>query len=926
MKFTRENIEKELEKFPKEFAVAFAYRCALRALPILVKNGNFDFSKEYEKEKHIFPIFRLMDLPEIFILDKKYFPADACAVVDTFDDYVEDEGWEVYEIYADYAETAATAVAYAYAVDDYPYFTGADGSAYAKAVADAYAYEEYGYSEFYPFEEEDEYEDCSEVYDDAYNAYNTYAAAVNAAYASARNVYNSIIEKEIFYDIELLHYIKDNKKNIIELLKAPLWKEEPDIWNELLSSFKKALSSIGFEYWFDVYIDKINFETDILELKQRINIPPEIKEQGAEKITSYLISLKKEGAERLNEIKVIFMGDGDAGKTSIIKKIFDIDAALEKTDPTQGVEINEWELEDKETKAHLWDFGGQVIMHATHQFFLSERSVYVVVLDGRKEQIPDYWLDHVKAFGGSSPTLVIMNKIDLFDHDVERNTLKRKYPNITEFYKVSCDTQKDVKNNELKRFVSDLENIITEAKSWDANLPKSWFSVKENLKKTNDDFISFEKFQSICEQNKIEEEEKQDDLIESLHALGIAIYFKNLEYFSTYVLSPEWLTNAVYKIINSDILKEYKGILKLESLKIILNKKEYPYDKHLFIMKVMEEFELAYKIDDKTFLIPNLLDKDEPKKLIPFKNDALSFRFSFSFFPISIIARFIVRMANNIKRQDLCWRNGVVLENRLYNTQALVMADYNEKVIDIWITGDQKRDYFAILRSHFHEIFKTFKEFQPIELVPIEEGIYEDYKHLIGLESMGEDEYSCGKIRKKFNLIKLLNGFEAIEKRQKRIRERKNFHVNINPHIEVNPHIETVIKNETNINIDIKVKNEAVSEIKKLLNNIEKEASSEIKNSTDKEIFLEEVKLAKNASKEIEKEDNKNNVKQFNSMNRLLNFIDKIHDKTTKIGKIVSLSDKLVGYGKKLAPHLYKIAKWCQDSNTLDMLKRILEP
>ena len=36
-------------------------------------------------------------------------------------------------------------------------------------------------------------------------------------------------------------------------------------------------------------------------------------------------------------------------------------------------------------------------MHATHQFFLSKRSLYILVLDGRKEEDAEYWLRHLKA-------------------------------------------------------------------------------------------------------------------------------------------------------------------------------------------------------------------------------------------------------------------------------------------------------------------------------------------------------------------------------------------------------------------------------------------------------------------------------------------------------------------------------------------------
>ena len=75
---------------------------------------------------------------------------------------------------------------------------------------------------------------------------------------------------------------------------------------------------------------------------------------------------------------------GAVGKTSLVKRLvygrFSKDE--EKTD---GINITPWSicLNDKENVClHVWDFGGQEIMHSTHQFFLTERSLYLLVLNG----------------------------------------------------------------------------------------------------------------------------------------------------------------------------------------------------------------------------------------------------------------------------------------------------------------------------------------------------------------------------------------------------------------------------------------------------------------------------------------------------------------------------------------------------------------
>ena len=61
-------------------------------------------------------------------------------------------------------------------------------------------------------------------------------------------------------------------------------------------------------------------------------------------------------------------------------------------------------------------------MHATHQFFLTRRSLYLLVIDaqaGEKESNIHYWLKIIQSYGGDSPVLVVVNKCDGPTHDEE---------------------------------------------------------------------------------------------------------------------------------------------------------------------------------------------------------------------------------------------------------------------------------------------------------------------------------------------------------------------------------------------------------------------------------------------------------------------------------------------------------------------------
>jgi internalin A len=96
--------------------------------------------------------------------------------------------------------------------------------------------------------------------------------------------------------------------------------------------------------------------------------------------------------------------------------VFSFSGELACYDPqqpqTDGLEIIPWEIDvDKQNiKLNLWDFGGQVIYHATHQFFLTQRSLYLLIVDCSNNDDQNklqYWLKLIDSFGGGAPIIIV---------------------------------------------------------------------------------------------------------------------------------------------------------------------------------------------------------------------------------------------------------------------------------------------------------------------------------------------------------------------------------------------------------------------------------------------------------------------------------------------------------------------------------------
>lgn len=378
---------------------------------------------------------------------------------------------------------------------------------------------------------------------------------------------------------------------------------------------------------------------------------------------------------------------------------------------------SEIENRNPQIKLNIWDFGGQEIMHATHQFFLTKRSLYLLVLDSRltqEENRVEYWLKIIQSFGGESPVLIVGNKIDQHPLDIDRTGLQKKYPNIVGILETSAATGAGIE--ELKSAITEQVNNLPHVRDL---LPETWFTVKTKLEglghETN--FITHDKYLELCAENEVSDETSQRTLIGFLHDLGVVLHFQDdprLEALG--ILNPQWVTNGVYKILNSHALFQNKGALTTSMLDEILNLPEYPRGKRLFIVDMMKKFELCYDIEsDKTFLVPDLLPKDEP--FTGNWNGALAFQYHYNVLPSSIISRFIVRM--NAFVHKTIWRSGVVLKSG--GNTALVKADTEDRKIYIWISGElsTRREFLAVIRAEFAAIHKTIAKIEALEKVPL---------------------------------------------------------------------------------------------------------------------------------------------------------------------------------------------------------------
>ncbi|MBH8571636.1 leucine-rich repeat protein, partial [Nostocaceae cyanobacterium CENA369] len=546
-------------------------------------------------------------------------------------------------------------------------------------------------------------------------------------------------------------------------------------------------------------------------------------------IFNYLQLLRSGEVRPLNEAKLLLIGQGSVGKTSLIKRL--IRNEYDKNQPqTDGLNVETWNVQvnSKDIRLNVWDFGGQEIYHATHQFFLTKRSLYLLVCNCRtseEENRIEYWLKLIESFGGQSPVIIVGNKKDEQPLDINRKALREKYPNIQAIIETSC--QDNIGIDELRTAI--LQQIANLKEVYDL-LPLTWFEVKQKLESMTEDFISYNRYIGICHQKEIPEEQNQEQLIDLLHRLGLVLNFRDHPILKdTNVLKPNWVTEGIYALLSDENLKtETKGIFTPTDLTRILNPERYPTKRHDYLIGLMKEFELCFALEcyPPQFLIPGLLPKDQPDET-ELDDETLEFQYHYKVLPESIISRFIVITHEKIHNQ-IYWRSGVMLQyqenNEIYNI-ARIKADPEDKKIFITISGhkETRRLFLGILRDVFQKIHKSLPNLEITEWVPVPNHPKHpplDYQELLGLEAMGESTITIGKLKLKLDLRQLLDGYESLESRRKS-QKRDNDLDDRTAYEDMRDIAKLAVSREIKINNNNKAEANAVSENPQFTNNLQ---------------------------------------------------------------------------------------------------------
>uniref|UniRef100_K1R5J3 non-specific serine/threonine protein kinase n=1 Tax=Magallana gigas TaxID=29159 RepID=K1R5J3_MAGGI len=273
---------------------------------------------------------------------------------------------------------------------------------------------------------------------------------------------------------------------------------------------------------------------------------------------------------------------------------------------TVGIDINEIVIGERWANGPVtfrtWDFGGQKEYYATHQYFLSPRSLYLVMwklTDGEQGiQTIWQWLVSIQARAPGSPVIIIGTHRDFltnrktrsnfpasFEDDM-KEIIVRQFINVEEpdkcglpfvigQFNVSCKSGENVK--ELVNFIYSRVFQLkhprrNKEKLLQHKIPKKYLILKDIVQELAEERIHEEKDPVLDKSSYMlktmhkmmersgtlfRDPEDVEQATRFLHENGILFHYEDLTLKDRYFLDPQWLCDQLARVVTVDQVNNF---------------------------------------------------------------------------------------------------------------------------------------------------------------------------------------------------------------------------------------------------------------------------------------------------------------------------------------------------------------------------------
>ncbi|MDH7447246.1 leucine-rich repeat domain-containing protein [Aquimarina sp. 2201CG14-23] len=447
-----------------------------------------------------------------------------------------------------------------------------------------------------------------------------------------------------------------------------------------------------------------------LELKLNPNIvspPLSVLEKGLTNIQKYLSTSQV----KVWKGKVVIIGEGGVGKSCLLDAIEE--KPFNSNNPTtHGINIRKIEASlnvENKMELNFWDFGGQDIYHATHQFYLSNHSLFILVWNARQgfeAGKVEKWLETIEALAPESPILVVATNTKERGADLPKDEFKQRFINIKSF--INIDNENNYGISLLKEKI---KNEALQIPYMGVDRPQTWIKSMESLSLMEEKYITKRELFSIFKRNEVYKE-NYESFANYLHALGEILYYpEDEELCNTIILKPKWVSEHIARVLDNETITKNAGFLNKTLMQNLWH--DLDSDTQVKFLSLMEKFDLSYRTDERgvCLVVEKLKHEEDLRYVEPWENKKetkeIHFIYQLSVIPAGVPTWFIARTHRYSK--FIHWKNGAFLEDNQSDSLCLIIASEFNREIHLKVRGSNPYSFFYKLRDIFEHTLSRFK-------------------------------------------------------------------------------------------------------------------------------------------------------------------------------------------------------------------------
>ena len=412
-----------------------------------------------------------------------------------------------------------------------------------------------------------------------------------------------------------------------------------------------------------------NLNLDGLELKY----PPRSVCYTTASCIQYLNS-QLHSAREYYRMKLMIVGKQAVGKSTIVARLHNKEIGNKST---VCIDISEWKYAPANNKKtfhfSIWDFAGQEEYYATHQCFLSKRSLYLLVWNvtegdaGVADLKP--WLNNISVRAPDSCIIVVGTFLDKVSEEDRQSgkidDLLRKVEELTRQYRRLVVTNITVvglkgRMENVAKLKDYIYNAAAEYKIKNQHvmgrmIPSSYHALDNKLSTIHrlvkeghhEPIMHAAEFQKMVRDLNLVDIQNDDELHTAthfLHEVGALLHYDDRKHNlnDLYFIDPCWLCDLMSTVVTVKERNPYvkQGILKSKNVPLLFKKDKPFINKYLNqFLTLLNIFEIALPLDKdhKRILIPSMLPEKCPVIVERQRPDDKSFYKRFILFRPGII-------------------------------------------------------------------------------------------------------------------------------------------------------------------------------------------------------------------------------------------------------------------------------------------------